>query len=69
MVLVHAADGESQHKLKSVCNALDATPVVASRFKKDHHYPMVTRLVCCLSERSDEVLVQFGYDVNTFPAM
>jgi len=39
MVLVQAADGESQDKLQSVRNALDALPVVTSSSEKDHHTP------------------------------
>jgi len=68
-VLVHAAHGESQNKLLSVCDALDATPGRRFKFQKDHHCPMSNRL-SVLSKRNEvnELLVQFAYDVNTFPA-
>jgi hypothetical protein len=67
-VLVHAAHGES-HKLQSVRHALDATPGRRFKSEKDHHYPMANRL-SLLSKRNEvnELLVQFAYDVNTFPA-
>ena len=65
MVLVQAADGESQDKLQSVRNALDALPVVTSSSEKDHHYPMVASLLFKRT-KLNKLLVQFAYDVNTF---
>lgn len=67
-MLVHAAYGESQYKLQSVRNALDATPGGRFKVTKDHHYPMATRLSLLQTNEVIEVLVQFAYDVNIFPA-
>lgn len=68
-MLVHAAHGESQYKLQSARNALDATP--GCRFKVQEGPPLSNgNSVKLLTKRNEviEVLVQFTYDVNTFPA-
>ena len=65
MVLVQTADGESQDKLQSLHNALDALPVVTSSSEKDHHTPVVASLLFKRT-KLNQLLVQFAYDVNTF---
>ena len=68
-MLVHAAHGESQYKLQSARNALDATP--GCRFKVQEGQPLSNgNSVSLLSKQTqgERFLVQFAWDVNTFGA-